>query len=79
MPKRVRVSSKNQIAVPSEVRKSLGIRSGDSLLFEVRGSFAILRKEPADHCAELRGLHMEVWKDLDAETFVRQERGAWEM
>lgn len=32
----VKVSKKHQIAVPSEVRKQLGIEHGDELLIEVR-------------------------------------------
>ena len=37
MAVRVKVSKKHQIAVPAEVRKQLGIRSGDELLVELRG------------------------------------------
>lgn len=77
MANRVRVSSKNQIAVPSEVRKTLGIKSGDSLLFEVRGHYAIIRREPADHCSQLKGLHKEIWEGVDADRYTREEREAW--
>ena len=37
---RVKVSKKYQIAVPSVVRKQLGIKSGDALLVELRGGYA---------------------------------------
>ncbi len=34
MQKRARITSKGQITVPREVRRTLGVRPGDSLLFE---------------------------------------------
>jgi AbrB family looped-hinge helix DNA binding protein len=32
--KRARITSKGQITVPRDIRRALGVRSGDSLLFE---------------------------------------------
>jgi AbrB family looped-hinge helix DNA binding protein len=34
MQKRARITSKGQITVPRDIRRALGVRSGDSLLFE---------------------------------------------
>ena len=34
MQKQARITSKGQITVPREVRRALGVRSGDKLLFE---------------------------------------------
>jgi len=34
MQKQARITSKGQITVPREVRRALGVRSGDQLLFE---------------------------------------------
>lgn len=34
MQKRARITSKGQITVPREVRRTLGVRAGDSLVFE---------------------------------------------
>ena len=34
MQKRARITSKGQITVPHEIRRRLGVRPGDSLLFE---------------------------------------------
>ena len=38
MAVRVKVRKKHHIAVPSAVRKQLGIKSGDQLLVELRGA-----------------------------------------
>ena len=77
MAVRVKVSKKNQIAVPAEVRKQLGIKSGDNLLVEVHGNYVVLLPEPADYPQRLRGLHREVWEDVEPQEYVRQEREAW--
>jgi AbrB family looped-hinge helix DNA binding protein len=75
---RVRVSSKNQIAVPAAVRKALSIRSGDRLLVEVHGGHVVLIPEPCDYAEHLRGLHREVWDSVEPQEYVRRERDAWQ-
>ncbi len=75
---RVKVSKKYQIAVPSEVRKQLGIRSGDELLVELRDGYAVLLPEPGDYSRRLRGLHREVWQGVEPQDYVSQEREAWQ-
>jgi len=37
MQKRARITSKGQITIPREVRRTLGVRAGDSLVFESDG------------------------------------------
>ncbi|CAN5756759.1 hypothetical protein BH20ACT11_BH20ACT11_12500 [soil metagenome] len=37
MEQEARVTSKGQLTIPSEVRQALGIREGDSIVFEVEG------------------------------------------
>ncbi len=37
MRKQARITSKGQITVPHEIRRALGLRPGDNLLFEFRG------------------------------------------
>lgn len=38
MTKRAKITSKGQITVPHEIRRALGVRSGDQLIFEQKGS-----------------------------------------
>jgi AbrB family looped-hinge helix DNA binding protein len=38
MKKQARITSKGQITVPHEIRRALGVRPGDRLLFEKDGS-----------------------------------------
>lgn len=37
MKKAARLTSKGQVTVPQEIRKALGVRAGDTLLFEQDG------------------------------------------
>lgn len=71
------MSKKNQVAVPSQMRKQLGIQSGDNLIFDVRDGYAFVVPELIDFSLRLRGLHREVWQDLDPQEHVTQERDAW--
>jgi AbrB family looped-hinge helix DNA binding protein len=43
----VTVSSKGQIAIPSEVRERLNLSEGAKLTLEIRGQEIVLSKEPA--------------------------------
>jgi AbrB family looped-hinge helix DNA binding protein len=74
---KVKVSSKNQISVPAEARARLGIGPGDTLLVEVRENSMVLMREPSSYVDYMRGLHKEIWNDVDAQEYVDGERDAW--
>lgn len=78
MTARVKVSNKNQIAVPSEVRKRLGIKGGDRLLVDIREGYFILMPEPAEYSGRLRRLNEQTGQAEDAQEYVDRERDAWE-
>jgi len=78
MPTRVKVSNRFQIAVPAAARRKLRIKAGDHLLVDVREGSLVLLPEPHDYPARLRGLHQEIWKDIEPQEYVRQERQAWQ-
>jgi AbrB family looped-hinge helix DNA binding protein len=75
---RVKVSSKNQIAVPSSVRKALHIQSGDHLRVEIHDNTIVLIPETKRPSERLRGLYSEIWNDIDPQEYVRRERDAWQ-
>jgi AbrB family looped-hinge helix DNA binding protein len=74
---RVKVSRKNQIAVPARARRALGIEPGDWLDIEVHGDQLVLRREPRDPVRELIELAPEIWRGIDAEAYVRELRDEW--
>ncbi len=43
MQKQARITSKGQITVPHEIRKFLGVKAGDHLVFETSGARANVR------------------------------------
>jgi AbrB family looped-hinge helix DNA binding protein len=75
---RIKVSSKNQIAVPAGARRKLGIKSGDHLLVDIQGDHLVLIPEPEDYSEHMHGLHREVWEGIEPQEFVRQERAGWQ-
>jgi AbrB family looped-hinge helix DNA binding protein len=69
----VKVSTKYQIAVPSEVRQKLGIKAGDRLDVDVEGDVIHLRRHvPA--AIRLRGIGAEYYDGVDAVERVREIR-----
>lgn len=43
MKKQARITSKGQITIPHEIRRALGVRPGDKLLFEKTGDDVMVR------------------------------------
>lgn len=73
----VKVSSKYQIAVPSEARKALGIKAGDRLGVEVREGAIVLRPRVATTASRLRGTGKGIYGP-DPVAYVRALRDEWE-
>lgn len=44
---RAKITSKGQVTIPLEVRDALELGTGDSIVLEVRGDYAVLRKSPS--------------------------------
>ena len=73
----VKVSSRHQIVVPRAARERLNIQSGDRLLVDVQDNVIILIPDPQDYVQHMAGLHKDIWKDLDTNAYLREEREAW--
>jgi AbrB family looped-hinge helix DNA binding protein len=71
------VSDKYQVVIPREVRQKLNLHPRDTLLFLIDGDTVIIRPRPVSFTATLRGLHQEVWADVDVDEWLTQERSAW--
>jgi AbrB family looped-hinge helix DNA binding protein len=74
----VKVSTKHQIVVPADARRSLGIEAGDRLTVEVTADSIVLRPRAGKAGARLRGLGREVWAGVDPVEYVRQIRKDWD-
>jgi len=73
-----KISGKNQIVLPKEVREQLGVKAGDTLLFIIRDGEIIVRSRPASFTKAMRGLHKQVWEQIDVDRWLAEERKAWE-
>ena len=73
-----KVSSKYQIVIPKSVREALGVRAGDQLVIATDGDKAVLWLRPKSYAKHMRGLHKDLWRDVNATEYVRQERESWQ-
>jgi AbrB family looped-hinge helix DNA binding protein len=75
----VKVSTKHQVAVPSEARRRLGIEAGDRLDVVVTDDAIVLRKRPDRPSDRLRGIGAgRGWYEPDPDTYLRRLREEWE-
>ena len=74
-----KVSSRNQISIPSEARRRLGIEPGDRLSVEIVDETMVLRRRPQRASDRLWGIAAgKGWYEPDPVTFVRELRDEWE-
>jgi len=73
----VRVGKRYQVVLPKKVRQRLDIHEGDELLVEVSRWGILLVPRPRSYTAHLAGLHREVWRDVDADEYLAEEREGW--
>jgi AbrB family looped-hinge helix DNA binding protein len=75
MASSVKLSSKNQIVVPKEARRVLGVSAGSRLLIIVRPDGGVeMQREPVDVAAEMEGIlspgggvESGLWEELRVE------------
>jgi AbrB family looped-hinge helix DNA binding protein len=73
----VKVSARYQIAVPQIARKKLNIKKGDRLIVDVQDGVIVLIPQPKSYTNYLQGLHSEIWKNIDTQKYLNEERGSW--
>jgi antitoxin PrlF len=78
MEQKARITSKGQITIPKAVRRALGVKEGDSLLFEIEGENVRVRvdRDPvsfADYAGVWREGEGMSWDEVN--DYVRDLRG----
>jgi AbrB family looped-hinge helix DNA binding protein len=73
----VKVSKRYQIAVPALARQLLDIKIGDRLVVDVQDGMMVLIPEPENYTEAMAGLHKEIWRDVDAQEYIDEERDSW--
>ncbi|MBL0345498.1 AbrB/MazE/SpoVT family DNA-binding domain-containing protein [Candidatus Villigracilis affinis] len=74
----VKVNGRNQITLPRNVREKLKIKTGDYFLVNIQNGMMILVPQPESNANHMQGLHAEIWKDINTENYLDEERKAWE-
>lgn len=69
----VKLSSKNQIVIPREIRDALGVRAGDKILAVPRRDMVILLRRPKKYSQAITG----IGKGLYGPDYLVQERESW--
>ena len=69
----VTLNSKNQVVIPQEARRKLGIGPGARLLVLVKEDRIVFMPEPGDFVKRSSGRHKDVW----GKGYLDRERGAW--
>jgi hypothetical protein len=68
------VSYLDVLALARQLDPAQQLRLLEALAGSVRKQVA---NQPRRRMAELRGLGKDIWKGIDAQKYVRQERAAW--
>ncbi len=75
---KVKVNSRNQIVIPAEARKKLGIKPGEELVLDVVAGALVLVPARDTNASALKGLGRDVWGPIDVDDWIDQERESWE-
>jgi AbrB family looped-hinge helix DNA binding protein len=70
----VTLSSKNQIVIPREARKALGLKPGDKQLVVLQGDNIIVVQKPKSYLKAIAGLGRGLYLD----DYLKKERESWE-
>jgi len=73
MSSTVTLSSKNQVVIPQEARKKLGVGPGARLLVLVKEDRIVFMPEPRHFVKHSSGRHKGVW----CRGYLERERRAW--
>ena len=70
----VKLSSKNQIVIPREVRSALGVKAGDKMVIVTRGEKAIMLRKPKRYSKATAGMA----KGIYPSDYLKAERESWQ-
>ena len=66
--------------IPDEIIKKAGLKPGTDIIwyYDEKLKQIIVMKKPDNFSMSLRGLGKEMWKSIDVNSYVREERNSWE-
>ena len=69
----LRLSSRNQIVLPREVREAMHLKGGDELLVVVKDAVTVIMLKPKNYRKALSGAGKGVYPKM----YLKKERRAW--
>jgi AbrB family looped-hinge helix DNA binding protein len=69
----VKLSSKNQIVIPRDIRETLNVKAGDKLLVVSRRDTVILLRKPRRYSKAIAGMA----EGLYPPEYLKRERESW--
>ncbi len=75
-----KVSHKFQVVIPKEIREILGISRGDTLQVYEKDNEIVMKKTESKSplsLKNLKGLGKEIWKNIDIDEYIKEERESW--
>jgi len=76
--KAVKLSKKYQIAIPKSIRNKMGLSAGDILIIDVSKDKINLIPKPRNYTEHTKSLHSEIWKNINIDEYIRDERKSWD-
>lgn len=73
-----KLSSKNQVVLPAEARRALGIKAGDSVLWQIEKGRVVLEGKQMSWSDFTSGLGKDAWTGIDTDKFIQELRDEWE-
>ncbi len=70
----VKLSSKNQIVIPREVRSALRVKAGDKMVIVTRGDTVIMLRKPKRYSKAIGGMA----KGIYPSDYLKTERESWQ-
>jgi AbrB family looped-hinge helix DNA binding protein len=68
-----KLNSKNQIVIPQEARRAMGVKSGDKLLVVVKDTLMLVMSNPKQYVKTMQGLA----KGTYLAGYLKRERRSW--
>lgn len=73
-----KLTSKYQITLPAEIRRSLHLKAGDVVSLTLDGDQVTLRAVQGGWTQASRGLGAELWRQVGGVAAVEAERDGWD-
>ncbi|WP_333657623.1 hypothetical protein [Tissierella praeacuta] len=75
-----KVNKDRSIIIPEEIITKTGLKPGIEIiwLYDEDTSQILLMEKPRDFAKAMKGLGKELWRDIDVNAYIKEERESWE-